>query len=382
MEAMQPTLRNGRNVWDQINMPAHEFHERVRKVREKMQEKHMDVLLAYGNAFNDYANPCYFSNYVIRLPRGALVAIHKEGEVVLFFEGASRGLSSAKKTSCVEDVRPCPDVSRGYTQYLKEKGLIPSTVGCVGLKQLMPHYQRKFLTDALEGCTLINADPMVREMRMIKSIRECDQIRRSSRIVKDIINFLPDISFPDMNERAVEASIIREARFEGAEDVRVLFGRPQEPKWALRPPEEAFIERGIAVIVYLAVAYERYWSEGIRTFNTMENSFSFPDLKKAETLYGELTKRIKPGKAISQCYKEAVGEIQESGRDYIAEYGLGEGIGLSLNEWPILDKKATGNLEEGMCLTLRMCISDKNIGAVMTGNTFFTSKTGVEGLTV
>ena len=103
MQGMQPTLRNGRSIWSPINMPFEEFQSRIDILRSKMAEHRIDVLLAYGYAFNHYGNPCYLSNYVIRLPRGSLVAL-TPGDVTLFFEGASRGLPSAKKLTWIEDM--------------------------------------------------------------------------------------------------------------------------------------------------------------------------------------------------------------------------------------------------------------------------------------
>ena len=138
METMQPTLKNGRNVWDRINMPEDEFQGRLKKVRRGMKNEGIDLLLLYGNGFNEYGNYCYLSNYIIRLPRGALVVVPRKGELALIFEGASRGIPSVKKTTWIEEIRACGDVSKECVRYLEERKLIPSTIGIVGLRQLMP----------------------------------------------------------------------------------------------------------------------------------------------------------------------------------------------------------------------------------------------------
>ncbi|MBW1802880.1 MAG: hypothetical protein JRJ85_19380, partial [Deltaproteobacteria bacterium] len=111
METMQPTLRNGRNIWDAVNIPRAEYENRIGILRKKMVEQDMDILLAYGLGFNDYGNPCYLSNVVIRLPRGAMVVLSRD-DVALFFEGASRGVPSFKKTTWIEDLRPCANISQ------------------------------------------------------------------------------------------------------------------------------------------------------------------------------------------------------------------------------------------------------------------------------
>jgi Xaa-Pro aminopeptidase len=382
METLQPALKNGRNVWDRINMPLREFHERVDVVRSKMKEHGVDTLLAYGHAFNEYGNSCYLTNYQMRLPRGTLVAVPENRAPALFFEGASRGLPSARLLTWVEDIRPCPDVAVTCVRYLKEKGLASGVIGLTGLNRWMPRYQMKSLLDSLPGCRVLPMDRILEEMRMVKSSRETDQIRRASRIVRRGFEFLSDASFASMNERVVEASLFREARMEGAEDVRVLFGTPGKFPWAVRPAENSVLDHGSVFIVYLAVAYERYWSEGIRTFMAERETFSSPDLTRLDSLYRKSMECLQPGKAISRCCNGIRRVLQEAGVDVIEDYGLGQGVGLSLNERPFLRDEAGGTLEEGMCLSLRLGIRDESMGALMMGDTFGVSKTGLEGLAV
>jgi Xaa-Pro aminopeptidase len=381
METMQPALKNGRNVWDQTNMPVQEFQARLRAVREKMKAQDMDLLLAYGHAFNEYGNPSYFSNYLIRLPRGVLVSIPMEGEVTLFFEGAARGLPSAKMLTWIEDVRPCPDISRACVQYLKEKDMDMGTFGFAGLNRLMPQHQLKYLIEELSQTRIIDADDLIQELRRIKSTKEVDQIRRASNIVKRTLQFICETAFPSMNERMVEAMLFRQARLEGAEDVRVLFGKPHKPAWSLRPSGDATFEPGRGIIIFLAVAYERYWSEGIRTYIAGDHAFTTPDLEGTEAIYQQMTECMKPGESIGQCCKEAMGKIPKGGLDLLEDYGMGQGIGLSMKERPLMELHETGELEEGVCFTLRLGVGDETIGAAMIGNTFCVTNAGLEGLT-
>ena len=380
MQTMQPTLRNGRNIWDRIHMPLQEFQGRIESLRKTMGARGIDALLAYGHAFDDYGNPCYLSHYMIRLPKGFLVALTLD-EVALFFEGAARGLASAKRLTWVEDVRPCPDTSRECAKFLEEKSLTASKIGLAGVDEWMPQDQRQFLGEALEGCTLVDAGPLLREMRMIKSDRELDQIRRASRIVKTVFEKLGSSAFPDHNERVLEAMIIREARLEGAEDVRVLFGRPGQNDWALHPAGDESLETGEGLIIYLALVYERYWSEAARTFRVETRALAVPDLQGPEALYGELAGCLRPGMAISGCWGEITAKMEESGRDFISDYGPGQGIGLSPREWPILDQEAPGTLENGICLTLRFCMRDETLGSIMMGNTMAVTEGGIAVLT-
>jgi len=380
MQTMQPTLRNGRNIWGRINMPFEEFQGRIDILRGKMTDHRIDILLAYGYAFNDYGNPCYLSNYVIRLPRGSLVVLSPD-DVALFFEGASRGLPSAKRLTWVEDVRPCPDISKACVSYLEEKSLTESRIGLAGVDEWMPYDQRQFLINALKKCTFVDSQPFFRDMRIIKSERELDQIRRASHIVNKVFEKLDSATLPGLIERALEATIIKEARLEGAEDVRVLFGLPRQKNWALRPAGEESLPAGESLIIYLALVYERYWSAAARTLQIEDHILKIPQLEAWQSFYSELTDCLQPGKDIATCRRDILARIEKHDTDFIFDYGLGQGIGLSPEEGPWLDETAGGSLESGMCMALHPCMRDATLGAVMIGNTLVVSERGIEVLT-
>lgn len=382
METMQPTLKNGRNVWDRINMPEAEFQERVQKIRKGMKEEGMDILLLYGNGLNEYGNATYISNLMIRGGgRGALVAIPKKDQITLIYEGPSRGIPSVKETTWIEEVKACGDVSKECVKYLKEKNLIPSTIGFAGIRQLMPYDQFQFLFESLNGGKIFDADGFLRAMRMVKSEKECDEIRRSSRIVNRGFAFISETPFPGIEERMFEAMVNRETHYEGCEDFRMLIGKPLDSAWAFRPAEEAPLSRGETVIVYLSTQYERYWSEGIRTFVVEDSSLVEVQSEDLQSLYQQIMEGMKPGKEMSQFYKETLQAIRKSKVDLIQEYGFGRGIGLSAQEFPLISNKDETVLKEGMCFTLRLGIKDKDRGALFIGNTLCLSKKGPEVLT-
>jgi Xaa-Pro aminopeptidase len=381
METMQPVLKRGRDVWDKINMPKTEFQQRVDKIRKQMQKENIDILLVYGHGQNDYGNPCYISNYLMKTLRGIIVVITGKGEVTLFIRMAEREAVAAKLTTWVEDIRPCGDVAKECVIYLKENNLIPSTVGYVGVNQFMPNYQLQFVSKSLEQCNVVDADHILSDMRMLKSKRECDQIRRSSRIVCHAFSIIPEYHFPDKNEMVLEALIDREARMEGAEDVRILFAKPNDTKWAFRPPEDLQISPGDTVIIYLAIEFERYWSEGIRTFGIEDSSLMEIKPDVTMTTYRKIMGGMKAGKKMSELYKETVVQLEEDSFDYIPEYGFGQGIGLSLNELPTIAAEDTNYLKGGMFLTLYLAMRDRKLGAVIVGNTIHVKKHGLEILT-
>lgn len=381
METMQPTLKSGRNTWDRVNMPAEEFHERVRKIRRKMIEGGIDVLLLYGNGFNEYGNYCYVSNFIIRLPQGALVAVPREGDLSLMFEGALRGVPSVKRMTWINDVRASGDVSKDCLNYLKEKNFVPSVIGFAGLERLMPNHQLQFLFDSLLDCKIVNSDNLLKELRMVKSPLEVFQIHRASRILARIFDFITHTPFPALNERVLEASVRLEARFEGGEDFRMMIAKLSEERGVFRPPEDRPIRSEDKMLIYLAVEFERYWAEAIRTLTFKDSSFAEAQPEQIKTLYEKVLDGMKTGKRMSQFYSETMTELEKASLDYLPDYGLGQGIGLSLKESPMIVGDDETTLKEGMCFSLRLGARGKEMGVAMMGDTLYLSRKGPEVFT-
>jgi Xaa-Pro aminopeptidase len=381
METLQPALKRGRDVWDPIHMPQKEFEGRVEKIQQEMKKESLDVLLLYGNGVNEYAHPSYVSNFVIRMPQGALVILPSNGEPTLIVEGFSRDLPAVKKTTWMKDVRSCADPSQECIKVMQEKSLIPSATGLVGVKEFMPFHQFRFLSDALAKGKIVYGDEMITRLRSRKSERECDQMRRASRIVRKAFEFIGDGLLPSSNEKALEAGIDFLARLEGAEDVRILIGKPSEGAWALRPAEMAPLSKREALIVYIAVAFERYWSEGIRTYLCDHSSSAETLSERLKALYEQILAKMKPGKAVASLHREALDQIKAACLEHIPRYGLGQGIGLSLREFPVIAEDSKDFLERSMCLTLRLATKDPEFGALMTGNTILLSEENQEVLT-
>jgi Xaa-Pro dipeptidase len=386
METLQPTLKRGRDVWDPIGMPESEFRTRVDRIVKEMRKRRMKVLLLYGIGQNDYAYPCYATNYLTKMPQGALAVVTDKGEVALICEGFARDAALIKDTTWVKEIRSSEALSQTCVQYLKEKRLIPSTLGFAGLRQHMPYREFEILSEATRGCRIVEADPLVNRMRMIKSPREIDQVRRSARLVASLFDSLTQASFPAFNERAMEALLYRLGYLDGAEDVRILIARPAEAKpgdsnGSLRPPDDRPISDGDAVVVHLAVEFERYWAEGTRTYRAEGASLVESATGDVRSLYGRITQGLVPGKTASGFYREALAKTKRSKMPFVAEYGLGGSIGLSGQEPPLLSADDDTLLREQMTLSLRLCVTTPETGLTMLGDTVCLSGNGPEILT-
>ena len=365
---MQGALKNGRNVWDRINMPQAEFDDHVAGIREAMKKEKLDLLLIYGYAFDSYGNPAYVTNFITRLPRGSLVALPIEGRPALFFDGSSRGIPSFRKTVSDADVVAVSDMVKDSFKYLTDKDLLQGQIGLVGLKQLMPYGQFKTLKQALAGRTVVESEPVIANLRLVKTAREQDEIRRAGRILHEIFEGIGAFKFPSLNEHVVQAFLYREARYSGAEDVRALVGKKGERGWHLRPAEKRIIGEGETISLYLALEFERYWAEAARTFRVENGALAAAD-ETLGKIYRESAEALKAGKTGAEVYRSIMQVLKAERLEALSDYGLGYGIGLALEEPPRIAEGDDTRLVEGMTVTLHLIVRDKDAGALMKGET-------------
>ena len=245
----------------------------------------------------------------------------------------------------------------------------------------MPYVQLETLRNNLKGCKIVDAEPMMTDLRLIKSLNESNEVRRAARVANHVFSYLANTDFKDLREIIVEPALDREARIEGAEDVRLLIGRTSEKNWALRPAEDLPLTVGERVVIYLSVEYERYWAEGIRTFVVQPPRLVPVKSETGDKLVAQILGKLGSGKKTAQAYKAIVSELDKSGVKYSTQYGLGAGIGLSMQEMPVIASNDASTLKSGMCLTLRVAFQDQAVGDMMIGNTVFLSKEGPEILT-
>jgi Xaa-Pro aminopeptidase len=138
------------------------------------------------------------------------------------------------------------------------------------------------------------------------------------------------------------------------------------------------ISAGDAVIVYLAIEFERYWAEGTRTYRAEGASLVDSTAEDVRSLYGRIAKGLTPGKTASEFHRNALGKIKRSRLSFVADYGLGGGIGLCGQEPPLFSADDDTVLKEGMTLSLRLCVTTPETGLAMLGNTVHLSGNGPE----
>jgi Xaa-Pro aminopeptidase len=246
----------------------------------------------------------------------------------------------------------------------------------------MPFKEYQHLEKGLAQGEVIEADDILSSLRSMKSPKEIDQIRRAARIVNLGFDLLGRTPFSNPGELALEAQIDRDMRLEGVEDVRTLFATPDQPKWALRPAADLTLSEGDRIIIYLALSYERYWADGLRTLTFTNGHFVDATPDGFRDLCQKSLTGIKPQMTATQVTQKIASDVRAGGFAPIADYGIGQGVGLALHESPYFDDQDQTVLQAGMCFALRLALNDPQAGAIMGGDTYLLNENGPEKLTV
>lgn len=369
MQTLQPTLRLGRDVWDRVNLPVAEFHARLAALRDALRERRLEAALLYGRGLDGCGHPTYFSNYTVKLPVAALLVVPLDAEPVLFFQGASRGLPAAKATTWIADVRACADVGASCVKLLAESSWPASRLGLAGVRRLMPHAERRRLLAAVEPAAVVEIDDVVDGQRAVKSSRELDQTRRAARVVGQVLAQVTTIDVADRHERSLEAAIVRAARLEGAEDVRVMMARPTGAGLMFRPPEDVDLPVGARLVIHLELARERYWSQAARTFEVQADRLVSVVEPPADAVVDRLVGELRPGRTAAGYAAAAADVLGAAAGALLRPYGFGHGIGITREEPPCLDASDATRLREGMCFALRSAWVDAVHGPIVRTDT-------------
>lgn len=349
-------------------MPVDELRERAQRLRAAMGRDGLDALLLYGSGLNECGHPTYLSNYVVKLPFTALVVLPRDGEPALMFQGATRGRAAAKATTWIEDVRPCWNMAETCLAVLAERGLTTAAIGLAGMPRLVPFADWQTLAAGLHGATLVDAEALVNRQRAIKSSREIAQVQRASRIVQHAVDAVSQVAVPMLTEASLAAHVIREARRQGAEDLRLLIGRPREIDWAFRPPEETTIREGETVFLDLSASWERYWSEVTRTLRVGSDRIDPVWNADLDARFGQLVAAASPGVLVASYVGAAMSAMTPSEASALEPYGLGHGIGITPEEVPVLSAENHAPIERGMCLVLRAAFMGRH-GLILHSDT-------------
>lgn len=260
----------------------------------------------------------------------------------------------------------------------------------------------------------VNGTSLLRQARQCKTPLELEQARRGAQRHVEVYAEIPSVYRPGMTDRDLQIEIERLMRQHGSVGLFRCFGSameifmgsllagdnasaPSPYDFALGGAGEAtlplgangtLLQEGMAVMVDMAGNYGVYYSDLTRTFSIgklSDEAYRLHELSRS--LHREVMQQAGPGTSCAELWNECLRRVEEAGvKEYFMGTELqaqfvGHGLGLQINELPVLTGRSKDVLQEGMLIAFEPKFVLPGVGAVGVENTYLVTATGVENLT-
>jgi Xaa-Pro dipeptidase len=233
--------------------------------------------------------------------------------------------------------------------------------GAVGLpmgheSQLrMPLSDFHALRDALPGVEFVDAIPIVRPLRMVKSEAEIDKTRYVCQLVSDGFERLDEIAGTGDVEREIFRAVRIDFLSRGADDVPYLVGGsgPGGPLDIIGPPTDRIVAPGDVLMMDTGTVFDGYFSDFDRNF-----AFGFAEdaARRAYDVVYRATEAglaaARPGATAADLWAAMAAVLDAGGSAGNTVGRLGHGLGMQLTEQPSNMPEDQTVMVPGMVMTL------------------------------
>lgn len=263
---------------------------------------------------------------------------------------------------------------------------------------------------------VVNGTPIIRQARSTKTPMEIEMFRRSSIAHAKAYDQIPTVYRPGMTDRELSIEMERLMRLEGCLGIFRVFGQSMEifmgsvlsgdnasapSPYDFALGGEGFdpalpggangsiLEKGHSVMVDLGGNFNGYMNDMSRVFSIGKLSDeAYAAHQLCLDIQEKVTSLAKPGTVCEELYNVAIDMVTKGGfADKFMGIGqqagfIGHGIGLEINEAPVLAPRVKQELEPGMVFALEPKIVLPGIGPVGIENSWVVTAEGVEKLTI
>ena len=302
------------------------------------------------------------------------------------------------------------------TELLKECGLpLPAKLMLEGDELSFTEYNRLaacFPETEVVPC----GTALVRQARSVKTPIEIEMFRRSGAAHTKAYEQIPSVYQPGMTDRQLSIEIERLMRLEGCLGIFRVFGQSMEifmgsllagDNAAVPSPYDfalggkgldpslpggvsgTLLQAGQCFMVDMGGNFYGYMGDMSRVFSIGRlPEQAYTAHQTCIEIQEEITAMAKPGTVCEDMYNKAIEIVTKAGfADYFmgvdqkAKF-IGHGIGLEINEMPVLAPRMKQELEPGMVFALEPKIVLPGIGPVGIENSWAVTTDGLEKLTL
>ena len=371
--------------------------QRIIKLQQELKSKGIDgALIIYP------IDVYYFSG----TRQNGTLWVPAEGNPMLLVR---KSYSRALKESLLEDTRPFPS-SKEFSS------LFSDAVKKVGMTfDIIPVQQYNYYAKLVPGREFVDISSINREIRSIKSAWELDQLRHSGSILCSVFSQVPDFLRAGMRELDLAAEFEMRLRKIGSEGYIRMRAFNQELFHGLAVSSSAVepgffdgavtgrglssasphgasidvIQRDTPVFVDYTGVFNGYITDMTRIFVI---GILDPELMHAFatslSIQKYLVDNLKPGVICEELFVKSAEMAEQAGlgRNYMGAPGenakfVGHGVGLELDEFPVLAQGFKVPLQLGQTIAIEPKFVIPGKGVIGIENTFAVTATGGERLT-
>jgi Xaa-Pro aminopeptidase len=380
--------------------PKEEIEKRIEHLQSTLIKEKIESCLILQNV-----DLFYFTGTIQR----SYLFIPADAEPLLMVQ---KDFDRAKEESPLKNIIPI-ERPKTISSILKKQG----ELNRIGLEcDVLPVNQLRKLEKTFPQSEFVDISKIIKQVRMIKSSYEIGQLRQSAKILDEVFEFAKGVLKPGMTEIEAESRLIELGRGRGHQgltrmrawnqdmvnacvlsgnsgsvlthlDVSVI-GPGISPAF---PQGSSFnlIERDVPIQIDFSIAYNGYIADGARTYviGTLPKKLREAYQVTLE-IRDEMEKIAKPGVPCSHLYHFSSRVVKKRGLEdhFIGTKKnqspfVGHGIGLEIDEFPLLAKGFSQPLEIGMVFAFEPKFIFPDVGAVALEDDYVVTESGVERLT-
>ncbi|MDI6644282.1 MAG: Xaa-Pro peptidase family protein [Methanobacteriaceae archaeon] len=298
----------------------------------------------------------------------------------------------------------------------KEEKNIPSTVYIETEKVPLALYQRFLKHFPFHNFKSVDADLAI--IRTNKSYYELSRMRKAGKIHQHVLeDLVPELLHEGMSEAELAANLFSALIENGSHGVtrfgmfdtemiigQICFGESSiypsyfngagggygmGPAVPLIGSRKRKLERGDLVYIDVGCGVDGYNTDKTTTYMFKESiaPHALEIHEKCVEIQNQIASMLKPGAVPSEIYNEIINSLDSDFLENFMGYGnrkvrfLGHGIGLLIDEWPVIANGFDQPLQKGMALAIEPKHGIKNIGMVGIENTFIVTGNGGDCIT-
>ena len=263
-------------------------------------------------------------------------------------------------------------------EVMREKGLDRGRIAVEWRHIEMFYFEQ--LRQALPHATFVDAEPLLWELRMVKSAEEIARMRRAARGSSDVAHLCYSTAKAGMTEWDMDALIDRALTEQGLhhEYTEIAFG----PKGAgFVGATETRLEPGHILRLDIGGSYQGYQSDLSRSLAFGQVS---DEAKRAHAcIYNAnkaLREAVRPGVTGVEMFKLCMSVIEGAGYKSLTRQA-GHSLGRTVHEPPFLTPDWDRPLEPGMVVNVEPTMRIQGVGSVNIEDTMLVTEDGAECLT-